>query len=88
MPYELATKDYPVVDMLDLDGEHFSQFIEADLRQLAIANGYAISSEPGTEDKFNWEDRVNCTINLVEEGDGTRVYRAKLTSHSEMVKAG
>ena len=88
MSYELATKDYLAVDMFSLDGEHYSQFIEADLRQIAIANGYDISPEPGAEDPSNWEDRINCTINLIEEGDGTRVYRAELNSFSEMVKAG
>jgi hypothetical protein len=88
MSFELANKDYSAVDMLSLDGIHYSQFIEADLRQIAIANGYAVDPEPGQEDPLEWEHRVTCRINLVEEGDGTRIYRADLSSFQEMIKAG
>ncbi len=88
MSYELATKDYPVVDMFKMDGLHFSQHIEADLRQIAIAEGYPVSTEPGAEDEVDWEDRVSCRIDTVEAADGTKVYRGTLNSYSEMTKAG
>jgi len=86
--YELAQKDYLAVDMFALDGQHFSQYIEEDLRQIAIASGYPVSPEPGAEDDGEWADRVSCRISLVEEGDGARIYRCTLESYSEMVKAG
>lgn len=88
MAYELAQKDYLVTDLLALDGQHFSQYIETDLRQIAIDNGYPISIEPGAEDELDWADRTVCRISLVEEGDGTRIYRSTLESYGEMVKAG
>ena len=89
--YTLSEAEYEIKDMLHFDGETIEEWIDRDLRRIAIEDGYVsvpTSRELDTDKSEYGNPRVWFTLVTERKADGSAIYNARLHSSREVPKAG
>ena len=85
--YTVSEKTYPMKDMVHFDGQNVEAWINADLRQLAIAEGYPINADEMDEVNMDWSDKLRMVCKVVIDDGDVNVYKAALHSPKELISS-
>ena len=82
----VVEKTYPMRDMVHFDGQNIEAWINLDLRQLAIAEGFAINADEMDEVDMDWGDKLRMNCKVIDD-DGVNTYEAMLQSPKSLTSS-
>lgn len=85
--YIVVEKTYLMTDMIDFDGENVEEWINADLRKIAIEEGYSINASEMDEVNADWGDKLQMVVTMDTQADGITVYKAALRSPASLTRS-